>query len=34
MEDMVLFWDHAAAELKKAAERFQSLNGFLDRLRY
>lgn len=29
----VLFWDHAAGDLKKAADKFQSLNGFLDRLR-
>lgn len=30
----VLFWDHAASPLKKAADRFQSLNGYLDRIRY
>ncbi|MCX7045263.1 MAG: NYN domain-containing protein [Candidatus Sumerlaeota bacterium] len=33
-EAHVLFWDHAAAELKKAADRFQSLNTFLDTIRY
>jgi uncharacterized LabA/DUF88 family protein len=30
----VLFWDHAASVLKRAADRFQSLNGYLDRIRY
>jgi uncharacterized LabA/DUF88 family protein len=30
----VLFWDHAASELKKAADKFLSLNGYLQQLRY
>jgi uncharacterized LabA/DUF88 family protein len=30
----VLYWDHAAVNLKTAADRFQSLNGYLERLRY
>lgn len=30
----VLFWDHAAVVLKQAADKFQSLNGYLDRIRY
>ncbi len=30
----VLFWDHAATELKKAADNFLSLNGYLQQLRY
>jgi hypothetical protein len=29
----VLFWDHAAAELKATASEFRSLNRDLDRLR-
>jgi hypothetical protein len=33
-EAHVLFWDHAAAELKRAADKFQSLNGHLNKLRY
>ncbi len=30
----VLFWDHASAELKKAADNFLSLNGYLHQLQY
>ena len=30
----VLFWDHAAVELKKAADNFLSLNGYLHQLQY
>jgi uncharacterized LabA/DUF88 family protein len=30
----VLFWDHAASELKKTADKFLSLNGYLQQLRY
>ena len=30
----VLFWDHAARRIKDSADNFQSLNGYLDRLRY
>ena len=30
---IVVFWDHAAKELKEAATRFVSLNPFLDHLR-
>ncbi len=30
----VLFWDHAANDLKKEADKFLSLNGYLDTLRY
>jgi uncharacterized LabA/DUF88 family protein len=30
----VLFWDHAASDLKRAADKFQSLNGYLDKIRY
>lgn len=29
----VLFWDHASTELKRAADKFQSLNGYLTQLR-
>jgi uncharacterized LabA/DUF88 family protein len=29
----VVFWDHAASELKKAATKFVSLNQYLDHLR-
>jgi uncharacterized LabA/DUF88 family protein len=30
----VLFWDHAAVDLKKAADKFLSLNGYLQQLQY
>jgi len=30
----VVFWGHAAAELKKAASKFVNLNSFLDHLRH
>ncbi len=30
----VLFWDHAATELKRAADNFLSLNGYLQQLQY
>lgn len=30
----VLFWEHAASELKKKADRFVSLNAHLDAIRY
>jgi uncharacterized LabA/DUF88 family protein len=30
----VLFWEHAATELKRSADNFLSLNPFLDQLRY
>jgi uncharacterized LabA/DUF88 family protein len=30
----VLFWDHAANDLKRAAHKFLSLNQFLNQLRY
>lgn len=29
----VLFWEHAASQLKAAADKFLSLNAFLDRIR-
>ena len=29
----VVFWDHAAQELKEAATKFIALDGFLDNLR-
>ncbi|CAN2039835.1 NYN domain-containing protein [Candidatus Magnetomoraceae bacterium gMMP-15] len=33
-ETHVLFWDHAASNLKTFADKFKSLNGYLDNLRY
>jgi uncharacterized LabA/DUF88 family protein len=33
-EVQVLFWDHASADLKRAADKFLSLNQFLNQLRY
>ena len=30
----VLFWDHAARQLKATADNFKSLNGHLEQLRY
>lgn len=30
----VLFWEHAASDLKRSADKFLSLNGYLDRIRY
>lgn len=30
----VLFWDHAANAIKLAGDKFLSLNGYLDRIRY
>jgi uncharacterized LabA/DUF88 family protein len=33
-ETLVIFWDHAATNLKRAADQFLSLNGHLSTLRY